>query len=51
MLKINGKACADKIPLSFPSENGINYIQFQSVIDEDKEGFLIESVNSLIKKL
>lgn len=50
-LKINGKACSDKIQLSFPSENGINYIQFQSVIDEDKEGFLIESVNSLIKKL
>lgn len=51
ILKINGKTCANKIPLGIPSVNGINYVHFQSDSEEDKQGFLIESVNATIKKL
>jgi hypothetical protein len=51
VLTVNGDSNTHPISLNLPSTNGINYVHFQAVDrDEDKEGFLIESVNASIEK-
>ncbi len=40
-----------RITLNIPSLNGINYVHFQSTpVDEDQEGYMIESVKALSKR-
>jgi hypothetical protein len=47
-LIINGKLCPKGLPINFPSTNGINYVHFLSITEnEDSEGYLIESVKGL----
>jgi hypothetical protein len=49
-LKINGSPYPKTLPVHFPSRNGINYVHFQSVADqEDKEGYLIKWVKGEVK--
>ncbi len=46
-LEIDGQPLPAPIPLRHPSRNGISYVHFQSLADnEDKAGFLIESVEA-----
>lgn len=45
-LKINGRPASSLIPINFPSTNGISYVHFQSVREEDSKGFLVEFVKA-----
>ena len=49
-LLIDGRPYPHLLPLNFKSTNGINYVHFQSVSDdEDTEGYLIESVKAVVE--
>ena len=48
-LLMDGKPYPHPLPLNLKSTNGINYVHFQSVSDdEDTEGYLIESVKAVV---
>jgi len=50
-LKIDAEPQIFSLPLNFHSENGINYVHFQSVTkEEDQEGYLIETVKAVAEK-
>jgi hypothetical protein len=49
-LIIDGKVYSHPLPVVLKSTNGINYVHLQSVSEEeDKEGFLVESVKAIVE--
>ncbi len=49
-LLIDGSPYPHLLPLNFKSTNGINYVHFQAVPEEeDTEGYLVESVKAVVE--